>query len=233
MSGENKQELKPCPTKDDMKEIPILFNGDMVRAILGGDKTQTRRPMKDKICGSVVFEGGKFKDIFRGAGGLWDCKYPKSPFGKAGDILWVRENLSVVDMPDMGDVPCWLYSADEYRHYSEAYEKACKNNSIRSDLDGIEIRPCDWGFGTKPSIHMPKWACRTKLRVKRVWVEQVQDIDDRQGGKEGMMYYSGMKKYCDSCRMMFQHCWDSIYGTWSDNPWVWCCEFEVIKGEDK
>ena len=222
-----------------MKEIPILFNGDMVRAILGGDKTQTRRPMKDKICGSVVFEGGKFKDIFRGAGGLWDCKYPKSPFGKAGDIRWVRENLSVVDMPDMGDVPCWLYSADEYRHYSEAYEKACKNNSIRPDLDGIEIRPCDWKFGTKPSIHMPKWACRTKLRVKRVWVERVQDIDEEgakaEGCKDNMEQFKIPRSgsICWYARYKFINLWNSIYGTWSDNPWVWCCEFEVIKGEDK
>ena len=71
-----------------MKEIPRLFNGDMVRAILGGDKTQTRRPAK--------FEPNTH-----------DVLLKKSPFGKAGDILWVRENLSVVDMPDMGAEPSY------------------------------------------------------------------------------------------------------------------------------
>jgi len=205
-----------------MKEVPILFNGDMVRAILSGEKTQTRRPMKDHVswiggwgdssdhmseawnCGvysKQSLKSGFCDDSF---GGVNDgcIVFKKSPFGKVGDTLWVRETFGIC--PDY----------NEYRY--------------KADL-GMDRQAV--GGKWTPSIHMPRKACRIKLRVKRVWVERIQNIDDRQGGKEGMMYYSGMKKFCDSSRMMFQHCWNSIYGTWDDNPFVWCCEFEIINQE--
>ena len=178
------------------KEIPILFDGDMVRAILGGDKTQTRRP-------------GKFVPNTN------EVLLKKSPFGKAGDVLWVRETFCEGYTDGGGDAAIYYKASDGDGRFKERISARCGSSN--------PVNP-KW----TPSIHMPKWACRTKLRVKRVWIERVQEMDDRQGGKEGMMYYSGMTKYCDSCRMMFQHYWDNIYGTWSENPWVWACEFEVI-----
>ena len=131
-----------------MKEIPVLFNGEMVRAILDGRKVQTRRPIKiqppkewsehretKNPKGDVIAHRfQKENDCFFG-GYLKE----KSPFGKAGDVLWVRETFGV----------CPDYS--EYRYKAD----------IGMDREAV-------GGKWTPSIHMPRKACRTELRVKRV-----------------------------------------------------------------
>ena len=211
-----------------MKEVPILFNGDMVRAILSGEKTQTRRPMKDHVswiggwgdssdhmseawnCGvysKQSLKSGFCDDSF---GGVNDgcIVFKKSPFGKVGDTLWVRETFGIC--PDY----------NEYR-----YKADC----------GMDRQAV--GGKWTPSIHMPRKACRIKLRVKRVWVERVQDIDEDGAKAEGcqdfMERFGVPKSGSITWYAHYQFCllWDSIYGTWSDNPWVWCCEFEVIDND--
>ena len=210
-----------------MKEIPILFNSEMVRAILDGRKTQTRRPLRqqpDMEHTWRVLPGYKLNHIALPTSdgliarfnhsymhprfGRTVSEYDptvKSPFGKPEDVLWVRERLYFD--ADKG----WCYWADE--------------SLVAGDYSS-KRKSC-------PSIHMPKAACRTKLKVNRVWVEKVQDITTRGICAEGIKLpknksLSYLKKaLLAQCK--FSKLWKSCYpGSWERNNWVWCCEFEVM-----
>ena len=214
------------------KEIPMLFNTPMVQAILAGRKTQTRRPVKPKPDGAWDMQVPRADmSIYKDKYVWWDgnfCSDLCSPFGAPGDILWVRERL-YFDM-DAG----WKYWADE--------------SLVEGDYSAKK-QYC-------PSIHMPYDACRLKLRVKRVWVERVQDISEEDSKAEGVIYERDQSTYglewdgmfrvydcmnCGHCyktageasrcceyRMAFEDVWQSIYKNWNENPWAWACEFEVI-----
>lgn len=195
------------------KEIPVLFNGEMVRAILDGRKVQTRRPYKgndflpaNKVTAIKPHSGGGFIATDGDPDGIeefFDCGF-ESPFGKAGDVLWVRETFTKDYRPS--DTP-FLYKAD-----------------------GVKL---DRAYGEKwtPSIHMPRKACRIKLKVKRVWVERVQDITWEGARAEGIIPAGIGSDHADI--EAFKALWNSIYGTWNDSPWVWCCEFEVTNNGKK
>lgn len=216
-----------------MTERPILFNPWKVQRIHAG-ATQTRRPMKTQppsveavreLSGSGYHWMPPNDEIpyWRVAGPVWAVRKLmgceprlKSPFGGPGDLLWVRECFA--HGGGINGEPI-VYRADW---------PSCK-------------RPCDSGvpFGGgfpdekwTPSIHMPRWASRTTLRVERVWVEQVQSISEEDAEAEGIddawlvRHHSGPPRQNE-----FRHLWDSIYAAkgfgWEQNPWVWCCEFEV------
>jgi hypothetical protein len=148
-----------------MRELPILMNGQMVRSVLEGRKTQTRRPMKARrgleIHGPC--DDGKFYMVPEGTMGDVEPNCTpveiKSPFGAPGDVLYVRENWkrSTPDLPDGV-----IYQADNLLVYD------LPSNAVRF-LQGNEIpRDGKW----RPSIHMPRELSRTDLLVKRVWVEK-------------------------------------------------------------
>lgn len=185
------------------KEIPILFITEMVRAILDGRKTQTRRPVKlppgNWKCDTVLIDGTAVMNRDNG----YEIKKVKSPFGKPGDVLWVRE------------------TALFWRNYLG------RTNQVAAyKADGYKLEE---GEAWTPSIHMPKEACRIKLLVKRVWVERVQDTGIKDAIKEGCKCDCMKPDYCPGSIFRFFELWDSIYKNWSENPWVWCCEFEVIR----
>ena len=147
-----------------------------------------------------------------------------SPFGQPGDILLVRETFSdrtAVGRGMMGEEQ----EADYYIYKADEDQIICPRNAFA-------------GVKWTPSIHMPKAACRLKLKVKRVWVEKVQDIKHDDISSEGvdLLCYNvdSCSLPCDECNSwvpmdQWQKLWNSIYGTWDQNPWAWCCEFEVIK----
>ncbi len=232
------------------KEIPILFNGDMVRAILAGDKSQTRRPIKNMprgfeprgnppetgcITSSHPQKGkhGVFIKQDAPIGQVVDLL--PSPFGKAGDVLWVRETFRVDAYGPYADAyGAYLdYASDNARVFIET------DKSLENKLDKLYRKSTSASGGVStfiPSIHMPKVACRIKLKVKRVWVERVQDIDELGAKAEGFVCRSWKSDKHNKCwdadkyaSSVFSGCWDSIYRTWNDNPWVWACEFEVIE----
>ena len=204
-----------------MKERPILFNGPNVRAILEGRKTQTRRPVigmpQDHVlCGSRTF-------VRHGA----EWHFPKcietdnvpaavlkSPFGKPGDRLWVRECFS-------GE---WFF--DYYKTKPSLWDKS---SPIWYWADGGP----EYGDWTrpKPSIHMPRWAGRITLEIKRVWVERLQEIDEGGAVAEGRMCVGVGDDWAREGS--FKLGWNTVYAKkghdWDKNPWVWCCEFEVTK----
>ena len=207
-------------TSKQPKERPILFSAPMVRAILEGRKSVTRRPVK-------------------GAGLNWledftpdyvaDPANSLCPYGKPGDRLWVRETFidlrgtGVEHRPDPdGPLQRYAYAAD------------CRPGS-HSD----EARK-DFGLKYKPSIHMPRAACRILLEITDVRVERLQDITEEQAKTEGVRLYTdhaelgdwwhveGIETYSADPRKSFELLWSSVGGDWNANPWVWVVEFKRV-----
>ncbi len=227
----------------DVKERGILFNGDMVKAVLSGVKTQTRRPIKPQpssndvalygrgiTCGELdYFETGSPSGYgFESEDYQW-----KSPFGKPGDLLWVREAFRV----HIDDVPFNInYRADDT--VRELYELA----GPEWPDDRIH-KLCDWVW--RPSIHMPRWASRITLAVTAVRVERVQDISEADAIAEGFCertWRAGLPDTSSgdnvnhlSAGGAFRETWDSIYAKkgfdWAANPWVWVVEFEKLEAK--
>lgn len=213
------------------KERPILFSGEMVRAILDSRKTQTRRVIKPQpIADSLYADGGWTwrlgKPNFIGASnGLFQsAMIQHCPYGKPGDRLWVRETFSL----PLSE-PC--YRSD----------KACPQVTYNADGDTC------WPARKRPSIHMPRWASRILLEIIDIHVERLQDIEREDVYAEGIhgpgivvgevfMLCTGQPtiesaeaKYILD---QFIDLWDSFnakrgYG-WDQNLWVWVIEFKRL-----
>jgi hypothetical protein len=221
-----------------MKERPILFSGPMVRAILDGQKTQTRRVIKSPAKnmqkdGCQVIRRNPdndpwYKDYIwsmRTSTGVWgdytNEKFLKfCPYGVPGDRLWVRETWK-------GWVPDTMWIV-KYRSDDHIKNTCCdwdEGPQYNSPFDlGLDCEPTRW----RPSIFMPRWASRITLEVKGVRAERLQDITEADSQDEGVIPSIVGQKY----RSGFQTLWDSInkkrgYG-WDTNPWVWAVEFMMI-----
>jgi len=188
-----------------MKERPILFSAPMVRAILDGSKTQTRRIVKPQPNGAwstdpcVAMKNGLLHWAMNTPSGKVIISDLKCPYGKPGDQLWVRET--------------WCPDFDPY--------------TFRYKADGGEplIR---W----RPSIHMPRWASRTQLEVLNVRVERLQDISQAGCIAEGVEYRpTGVVGWDLDIGQRFADLWSKINGpeSWDANPWVWRIEFQKIE----
>lgn len=215
--------------RGEVMEQPILFNSKMVKATLDERKTQTRRVVKlpagvkhDEISFTRYQDG--YPDGIRPVFGVGDepnAFSVKCPY--RSKTLWVRESMYFD--ADAG----WRYAADEA--------------IVTADYHKKTPRPC-------PSIHMPRKAARLFLKVKRVWVERLQDISADDARAEGIFPFEitedgrvltwdaqdGMA--CFHPRTAFKYLWDSINGkprtngvdiSWKANPYVWCVEFELAR----
>lgn len=225
-----------------MKERPIIFNAEMVRAILDGRKTMTRRILKDQpefdfgVNRIVLIKDPWHNEAFVGtpaegmgkkgkrelvwhledfSGNLVGSIDIKCPHGQLGDILWVREAIT-------NGLSRAIYAADRTRV------------TAISTKDGLPMTVCFFRH-TIPSIHMPRWASRIVLEIVNVRVERLQDISEEDALKEGCVAVDGGNFYKGhrvilSPIVVFKHLWQSIYGSdsWQQNPWVWCVEFKKI-----
>lgn len=205
-----------------MAERPILFSGEMVRAILAGRKTQTRRVVKGAALDWL--QPGVFTPGF--------VAHPENhlcPFGVPGDTLWVREKHWIVERDGQGvDVPFLVYD-DEW---DGGFVKA--KTPLRPWTGPFEK------YGPRPSIHMPRWASRITLRVTGIRVERLQEISEADAKAEGVRsfvedgcfvyedYVHGRGTWTMSARDSFITLWESLYSHdyWTANPWVWVVEFE-------
>lgn len=217
-----------------MRERPILFSGPMVRAILAGTKTQTRRAFKVQPPASTVtidlWHHPDPRPHFWACdgGSLLDWAYP-CPYGQPGDRLWVRE--SFMDLQGTG---VEHYDSDR-RRQRYAFAADCPAGSY-SD----EARK-DYGLKWKPSIHMPRAACRIVLEIERIRVERLQAINEMDARAEGAAYHDGRSVghsgwrhdlgdvHADA-RSAFARLWNDINGAgaWDANPWVWVVEFRRV-----
>lgn len=213
-----------------MTERGILFSAPMVRALLDGSKTQTRRivkpqpandPKKHHLIRPYNTSIGQWNWVLastgHGCGDPFDC-----PYGQPGDRLWVRETFS--DIYGAG--------GDEVRRKQEVMYRA----------DG-EMDPYVIGGRWTPSIQMPRWASRILLEIVSVRVELLQDISEGDARAEGItphevrqfaMFGASAEERAAMHRRAainpYRDLWESIngIGSWSANPWVWVVEFKRV-----
>lgn len=203
-------------TKTEVKERPILFSGPMVRAILDGRKTQTRRAMKN----SKRHSSGTENDGFGG------FKLNECPYGKPGDRLWVREAWGVAAIYDQTR-PSGICQ-DIRRDPNWPLNKAPCGVRYPANMDCVGVR-------IRPSIHMPRWASRITLEITDVRVERLNDISEEDAKAEGFGLGAILKserfgRYMSAGQFGFASLWESINGegSWAANPYVWVIEFEKV-----
>lgn len=207
-----------------MSARPVLFNGAMVRAILAGAKTQTRRVVKPQppngcgyaingaqsaaVCAAVLPSG---EPVFvpptpRSKDHLLLC-----PLGAPGDDLWVRET--------------WARRTDV--DPATNAEKAKAYLRFAADDNDLSGEWHDYGGKWRPSIHMPRWASRLTLRVTSVRVERLREITEDDARAEGVLTLEP-RAGAASARERFADLWSDVYGraSWDANPWVWVVSFE-------
>jgi hypothetical protein len=213
-----------------VKERPILFSGPMVRALLAGTKTQTRRSVK--LDRWMVTAGMSLAGATRDPG-MGDGEYLKvpniadgtrhrlyCPFGTPGERLWVRETHALVPRT--------------------AFHHASSTIAHRDSPDGHNwaiyaegwTRCVTWPW--KPSIHMPRWASRIALEISEVRVERVQAISEDDARAEGVdlsrLNLDVAMQFDRPLRYLYRRLWQSINGddSWDKNPWVWVLSFKRV-----
>ena len=182
-----------------MRERPILFSAPMVRAILAGTKTQTRRVLRDGTWWTK--EHGVIRMAPAGLACTGFAPVP-CPYGSPGDRLWVRET--------------WARNEDQL-------SDTRMDTSLVYRADG-ETRAKDNGTDKpwRPSIHMPRWASRITLEIAGVRVERLQDISTADCWAEGIAASPDVDPVHE-----YRDLWESINGpgSWDANPWCWVLEF--------
>jgi hypothetical protein len=223
-----------------MTERPIKFNAEMVRAILDGRKTQTRRNIKYTTehrgpINPAYLEAHKdhpgWKDI---------C-----PYGQPGDLLWVREPFCAHWGAPPYDAPqsYRIVTGDELppieQENGDFYQPVPSDiMTIWYEAEGNKPFHMEW----KLPDEMPRWASRITLRITDIRVERLQDISEDDARAEGAMWHDGGTYWHSGWRhdysdvhadaySSFERLWNHINGpgAWDANPWVWAISFERVK----
>lgn len=224
--------------ENQIKERPILFSAPLVRAILDGRKTVTRRvvniqPRSRAGIGSF----GKGQPFIRNPNAT--KRNPGCPYGRPGDRLWVRETWYC----DHFEVMRGPYHKPDDLNVSEAID----DGTLVYAADGLTPYEADQPIW-KPSIHMPRWASRILLEITDVRVERLQDITEKQALAEGIVGVpfrpddgwpictgymvgpdDGKTGLQTTAVKPFAGLWSSTGGDWDFNPWVWCVSFRRVE----
>jgi hypothetical protein len=194
-----------------MKEHPILFSTKMVQAILARKKSMTRRIIKfpKDFTGEKVYDnypfGLKYTSFL--GGGTVQRLFPK---WEVGDVLWVRETVCFV----LGD------------HVYDLLEGANSQWVYKASVhpDWMKYAKEKYHYKWKPSIFMPRSACRILLEITDIKAELLNDISENDAKKEGAIPSELASEITAFCNI-----WESIHGegSWNINPWVWCPEFKI------
>lgn len=238
-----------------MKLHPILYSTPMVQAILDDRKNQTRRLTGLEFINQnpEQWEFARYPNINEGIkegttieGALFDCLKTGDditiacPYGQPGDVLWVRESFyaygiwrKVFNVKKEKFV--WEFTdMTNSMGYDYHYEASLQEGDIEIATHRNEIE----GWYKRPSLFMPRHACRTYLKVKSIRVERIQDIIDGDAVAEGIEFIKGnggvgYKNYLVENQLCapeasFMSLWQKIngYESWQANPWVWVIEFE-------
>lgn len=229
-----------------MTERPILFSGPMVRALLDGRKTQTRRIVKpqpsdyrpetiapQQLRGEPPKHDRPYFDAYNGGPHwCWWDQYDrqgrdwiKCPYGVPGDTLWVRETWGLNDWKHGGRNPI------PKTRPGDLYADALTYRATEDDPEILQEMPF------RPSIHMPRWASRLTLTITEVRVERLQDISEADAMAEGAapcangVWFDRSPALAGSDARGAYYClWESINrkkAPWAANPWVWAVTFEV------
>jgi hypothetical protein len=203
-----------------VKERPILFSAPMVRALLEGRKTQTRRKLKRQPIDGDALEIGMFAPTIvdrhgeegpgkEGWGASSEYECIPCPYGKPGDRLWVRETFGV-----------WRRTSFEYEEFEQGRDALCGMTLAEWKVERgpQELQFCyraDRDTTWFPSIHMPRWASRLTLEITEVRVQRLQEITTAEAISEGF-----------ESREDFAMFWKA--DEWNANPWVWALTFKVV-----
>lgn len=230
-----------------MADRPILMSAPMVRAILAGTKTQTRRMVKVKPWHQIEE---------RDDGSPWPWMYDDErvadhwvpcPYGQPGDRLWVREAWGYRCSAGTRAVGQYMhtiaYRADDARHsYGPMPIEGVGLPKWRERDEGMSPQAWDdrmtaYWRQWRPSIHMPRWASRITLEITAVRVERLQDISEADAKAEGISEFVGgwWCEHDDAEQIAgmtpqegYAHLWERINGagSWAENPWVWVVTFQ-------
>jgi hypothetical protein len=215
-----------------MKEKPILFSGEMVRAILEGRKSQTRRVVKVR---------GVSDDVAMWLHYMARAVDMECPYGKPGDRLWVRETWRTEELES---------GLDGVRYAADDFFLPIENTMAASEAWGdahFNKHGKSYGMAWRPSIYMPRWASRIMLEVVKVRVERVQEITRDDAKAEGVSKIWAWNaernaKHPEHFRRgvfnpyvaNYSVLWDEINAKrgfgWDVNPWVWVVEFKQVNG---
>jgi hypothetical protein len=234
----------------EIKERPILFSAPMVRAILSGQKTVTRRvtkvqPRSDADIGSY----GKGQPFIRNPDVT--KPNPECPYGRPGDRLWVRETWGVIshDFDEHGNMVDWKPDRPASKIREMRFGRGYYSGHVIYRADGEAVWAGDDDGGGddrsawKPSIHMPRIASRILLEITAVGVERLQEISEDQAKLEGVRQMrNGSGTWVSregpgnlvtpwpTAKEAFGELWNSINGpqAWNANPWVWVVEFKRV-----
>ncbi len=239
-------------------ERGMIFNGEMVRAILNGRKAQTRRIVNWHGLNeglNLNFSGLEAREYPNGwviesdsrSSSEWRCKPTLCPFGSIGDRIWVRETWEIVshELDEDGRIQPWTPDRPATvihempfgnGYYSGHAIYAADGDFTQGDDDGYEDGRSCW----KPSIHMPRAASRILLEITDVRVKRLREISQADAEAEGVgklkkgfwkNYQPGWTEFQLTARGSFATLWKSIYGdeSWYADPWVWVIEFKRIE----
>jgi len=219
-----------------MKERPILFSAPMVRAILQGQKTQTRRVVKPQPSDEFLPRVGVYAptlidrdgEVFPGAerfGASDDSEDYPCPYGQPGDRLWVRET-------------CLIWKSKEghlvYSDDGPTYQDDPEYDACMADGKILKAGGKTGYWQVVPSIHMPRWASRITLEITGVRVERLNNISESDAIAEGVdaITMADVPRQATwNRRHDFKQLWDPINAKkhpWSSNPWVWVIEFRRV-----
>lgn len=229
-----------------MKERPILFSAPMVRAILDGSKTQTRRVMRPQmVYGNVC---GIFPSWYLptgpDSGTLWPNGKEKilsmCPFGHPGDRLWVRETYFAYGRWET------RFSSKNGRdewHFIDMTVECDRIYQFAADNPDVPVRTsrhggASPGWWKRPAIHMPRAVSRTSLEITGVRVERLNSISDEDAEAEGIDFLRRVPDVDETLtpRDLFMCLWDSVAtvgADWKSNPWVWGVDFNRIDAKDR
>ena len=241
-----------------MKERPILFGAAMVRALLDGSKTQTRRIWKlPNWAEWDLIEGGEKKGqlIPKDAKmlGWYSVDEVACPYGQPGDHMWVREAWRVGAWnEDEGEIAIdyvadkcsrreWIQvpeKSDFERYWIQSTDDATKAGLLTNSEGNFNWSPGGSPCRGRPSIHMPRWAARISLEITNVRVERLQDINEVDAKAEGIAvdelghaYRENDSVAWGSAKTAYAELWESINGpgSWDLNQWVWVVEFKRVQ----
>lgn len=230
-----------------MKEHPIIFSAPMVRAIIDGRKTQTRRvlkyqPIRCTELPVILFPQSRDESIMQ-TGFIWpnakEQILARCPYGQLGDRLWVRETFQgpLLESEE--------HEAQFHNDGPDAFKKPgfCAYRATDT-LDAVDADGNDLGW--RPSIYMPRWASRILLEITDVRVERLQDISEEDAKAEGAdclitanctdksraLLDLPLMEDANPYRNGYALLWESINGdgAWVANPWVWVVEFKRAEG---
>ena len=215
-----------------MIERPILFNAQMVRALLDGRKTQTRRIWKMPRWAEWDIDGGEERGYIIPTNpkhrGWYSVAEIVSPYGRERDRLWVREAWA--DLTELHGQH-WERLNNETKRYERGVNPFVwyRADGEQPDIGSDAIKPEPW----RPSIHMPRWASRILLEVTEVRVERLQEISIQDAMAEGVAETAPRLKDLEPCMewcYAYEDLWNVINGpgSWDANPWVWVIAFKRV-----